>query len=46
MYGAWEQYLGLEHSDNAPKRSYATNQVKRQSQQMSLIFYIAGFYDL
>ncbi|XP_060186404.1 ubiquitin C-terminal hydrolase 13-like isoform X2 [Lycium barbarum] len=26
VYGAWEQYLGLEHSDNAPKRSYATNQ--------------------
>uniref|UniRef100_A0A0D6QRD3 ubiquitinyl hydrolase 1 n=1 Tax=Araucaria cunninghamii TaxID=56994 RepID=A0A0D6QRD3_ARACU len=25
-YGAWEQYLGLEHSDNAPKRSYQTNQ--------------------
>ncbi|KAL0322105.1 UNVERIFIED_CONTAM: Ubiquitin carboxyl-terminal hydrolase 12 [Sesamum calycinum] len=28
VYGAWEQYLGLEHSDNAPKRSYAANQVK------------------
>ncbi|KAK8671470.1 hypothetical protein V6N13_038066 [Hibiscus sabdariffa] len=28
VYGAWEQYLGLEHSDNAPKRwSYAANQV-------------------
>ncbi|XP_059307810.1 ubiquitin C-terminal hydrolase 13-like isoform X2 [Lycium ferocissimum] len=26
VYGAWEQYLGLEHADNAPKRSYATNQ--------------------
>ncbi|KAG5237924.1 NtN2 family protein [Salix suchowensis] len=26
IYGAWEQYLGLEHSDNAPKRSYAANQ--------------------
>lgn len=43
VYGAWEQYLGLEHSDNAPKRSYAANQVK---EQLSLIFYIAGFYDL
>ncbi|CAK9170929.1 unnamed protein product [Ilex paraguariensis] len=21
VYGAWEQYLGLEHSDNAPKRT-------------------------
>ena len=27
VYGAWEQYLGLEHMDNAPKRSYAANQV-------------------
>ncbi|KAK6929003.1 Ubiquitin carboxyl-terminal hydrolase 7, ICP0-binding domain, partial [Dillenia turbinata] len=26
VYGAWEQYLGLEHSDNAPKRSYTANQ--------------------
>ncbi|KAH1189453.1 Ubiquitin carboxyl-terminal hydrolase 12 [Glycine soja] len=26
VYGAWEQYLGLEHTDNAPKRSYAVNQ--------------------
>ncbi|KAK6926479.1 MATH/TRAF domain, partial [Dillenia turbinata] len=26
VYGAWEQYLGLEHSDNAPKRTYAANQ--------------------
>ncbi|XP_031380389.1 ubiquitin carboxyl-terminal hydrolase 12-like isoform X3 [Punica granatum] len=26
VYGAWEQYLGLEHADNAPKRSYAVNQ--------------------
>ncbi|PHT31660.1 Ubiquitin carboxyl-terminal hydrolase 12 [Capsicum baccatum] len=22
VYGAWEQYLGLEHTDNGPKRSY------------------------
>ncbi|EXC03812.1 Ubiquitin carboxyl-terminal hydrolase 12 [Morus notabilis] len=27
VYGAWEQYLGLEHSDNAPKRAYAVNQL-------------------
>ncbi|XP_061337536.1 ubiquitin C-terminal hydrolase 13-like isoform X1 [Gastrolobium bilobum] len=27
IYGSWEQYLGLEHTDNAPKRSYAVNQV-------------------
>ncbi|XP_011042519.1 PREDICTED: ubiquitin carboxyl-terminal hydrolase 12-like isoform X2 [Populus euphratica] len=26
VYGAWEQYLGLEHSDNTPKRSFAVNQ--------------------
>ncbi|XP_042054028.1 ubiquitin C-terminal hydrolase 12-like isoform X1 [Salvia splendens] len=26
VYGAWEQYLGLEHSDNTPRRSYAANQ--------------------
>ncbi|XP_039043952.1 ubiquitin carboxyl-terminal hydrolase 13-like [Hibiscus syriacus] len=26
VYGAWEQYLGLEHSDIAPKRAYAVGQ--------------------
>ncbi|KAK6131638.1 hypothetical protein DH2020_034652 [Rehmannia glutinosa] len=26
VYGAWEQYLGLEHSDTTPKRAYAANQ--------------------
>ncbi|KAG6690571.1 hypothetical protein I3843_10G021400 [Carya illinoinensis] len=26
VYGAWEQYLGLEHSDNTPKRAYSVNQ--------------------
>ncbi|KAM1139915.1 hypothetical protein ACFX13_040761 [Malus domestica] len=26
VYGAWEQYLGLEHADHAPKRSHTTNQ--------------------
>ncbi|XP_047177146.1 ubiquitin C-terminal hydrolase 13-like isoform X2 [Vigna umbellata] len=26
IYGAWEQYLGLEHTDNTPKRSNAANQ--------------------
>ncbi|CAH9102394.1 unnamed protein product [Cuscuta europaea] len=26
VYGAWEQYLGLEHSDNTPKRTYAASQ--------------------
>ena len=28
VYGAWEQYLGLEHSDNTPKRAYAVHQVR------------------
>ncbi|XP_073066810.1 ubiquitin C-terminal hydrolase 12-like [Primulina eburnea] len=26
IYGAWEQYLGLEHSDTSPKRTYAASQ--------------------
>ncbi|XP_028805138.1 ubiquitin carboxyl-terminal hydrolase 12 isoform X2 [Neltuma alba] len=26
IYGAWEQYLGLEHTDHAAKRSFAANQ--------------------
>ncbi|XP_028758046.1 ubiquitin carboxyl-terminal hydrolase 13 isoform X2 [Neltuma alba] len=26
VYGAWEQYLGLEHADNAPKRPHTVNQ--------------------
>ncbi|WVY96171.1 hypothetical protein V8G54_028322 [Vigna mungo] len=26
IYGAWEQYLGLEHTDNTPRRSNAANQ--------------------
>ncbi|KAM3398747.1 ubiquitin C-terminal hydrolase 13 isoform X1 [Capsicum galapagoense] len=26
VYGAWEQYLGLEHPDNAPKRIHAAYQ--------------------
>jgi ubiquitin carboxyl-terminal hydrolase 7 len=26
VYGAWEQYLGLEHPDTTPKRVYAANQ--------------------
>ena len=27
IYGAWEQYLGMEHTDTAPKRAYTVNQV-------------------
>ena len=26
VYGAFEQYLGLEHADTTPKRAYAANQ--------------------
>ncbi|KAK6152227.1 hypothetical protein DH2020_014862 [Rehmannia glutinosa] len=26
VYGAWEQYLGLEHSDTTPKRAYTASQ--------------------
>jgi len=26
VYGAWEQYLGMEHTDTAPKRAYTVNQ--------------------
>ncbi|CAK8537192.1 unnamed protein product [Lathyrus sativus] len=26
IYGAWEQYLGLERTDNSPRRSYTANQ--------------------
>ncbi|KAL6521230.1 CSN-associated deubiquitinating enzyme Ubp12 [Orobanche gracilis] len=26
VYGAWEQYLGLEHSDTTPRRTYTSNQ--------------------
>jgi hypothetical protein len=27
MYGAWEQYLGLEHPDTAPRKAHTANQV-------------------
>ncbi|KAH9610514.1 hypothetical protein KSS87_011420 [Heliosperma pusillum] len=27
VYGAWEQYLGLEHPDTSPKRIHMSNQV-------------------
>ncbi|KAJ6813606.1 ubiquitin carboxyl-terminal hydrolase 12-like [Iris pallida] len=26
VYGAWEQYLGLEHADTSPKRAHTVNQ--------------------
>ncbi|KAL9266601.1 Ubiquitin C-terminal hydrolase 13-like protein [Drosera capensis] len=30
VYGVWEQYLGLEHADTAPKRPHVSNQSARQ----------------
>ncbi|PNY14020.1 ubiquitin carboxyl-terminal hydrolase 12-like protein [Trifolium pratense] len=32
IYGAWEQYLGLEHTDNSPKRYTANQQQLKLSQ--------------
>ncbi|THG22138.1 hypothetical protein TEA_020854 [Camellia sinensis var. sinensis] len=37
VYGAWEQYLGLEHSDNTPKRSYAANQRTKLSTKTGML---------
>ena len=37
VYGAWEQYLGLEHSDNAPKRSYAANHPQNMDLTLKII---------
>ncbi|KAA8544395.1 hypothetical protein F0562_022407 [Nyssa sinensis] len=39
VYGAWEQYLGLEHCDNAPKRAYAANQNRHTFENLSDIRY-------
>ena len=36
-YGAWEYYLGLEHTDSSPKRSHQVNQVTKKS--MILVVY-------
>ncbi|KAH7512299.1 hypothetical protein FEM48_Zijuj12G0075900 [Ziziphus jujuba var. spinosa] len=40
VYGPWEQYLGLEHSDNAPKRAYAVNQVRDDDPPQAHLAYI------
>ncbi len=37
-YGAWEHYLGLEHTDTAPKRSHAVNQVYLSSHNIPSFF--------
>ncbi|GMP99193.1 hypothetical protein CsSME_00046759 [Camellia sinensis var. sinensis] len=41
VYGAWEQYLGLEHSDNAPKRAYAANQVRSGGSYFNLFSHLS-----
>ncbi|GKB57239.1 ubiquitin carboxyl-terminal hydrolase 12-like protein isoform X2 [Tanacetum coccineum] len=41
VYGAWEQYLGLEHSDTTPKRAFTSNQVGKMY-HASLLFYECG----
>ncbi|KAL0709113.1 hypothetical protein Bca4012_016091 [Brassica carinata] len=33
VYGAFEQYLGLEHTDTTPKRAYSANQVSNSTTQ-------------
>ncbi|KAF9664825.1 hypothetical protein SADUNF_Sadunf16G0058300 [Salix dunnii] len=42
VYGAWEQYLGLEHSDNTPKRSYAVNQGEVGGGLPNVVCYYGG----
>jgi len=37
-YGAWEYYLGLEHSDTAPKRAHQTNQVRHNFEKPVKIY--------
>ncbi|KAL8483441.1 hypothetical protein ACS0TY_026223 [Phlomoides rotata] len=38
MYIAWEQFLGLEHLDNAPKRSIAANQYRQPYEKAVKIY--------
>ncbi|XP_027367555.1 ubiquitin carboxyl-terminal hydrolase 13-like isoform X2 [Abrus precatorius] len=38
IYGAWEQYLGLEHADNAPKRSYTATQYRHSYEKPVRIY--------
>ncbi|KAE9619222.1 putative ubiquitinyl hydrolase 1 [Lupinus albus] len=38
IYGAWEQYLGLEHAGNSPKRSYAINQNRHSFEKAVKIY--------
>ncbi|XP_019461341.1 PREDICTED: ubiquitin carboxyl-terminal hydrolase 12-like isoform X2 [Lupinus angustifolius] len=38
IYGAWEEYLGLEHADNSPKRSYVANQNRHSFEKAVKIY--------
>ncbi|KAJ7974826.1 Ubiquitin carboxyl-terminal hydrolase 12 [Quillaja saponaria] len=38
VYGAWEQYLGVEHAENAPRRSHTANQ-NRHAVEKSIKIY-------
>ncbi|CAA0824349.1 Ubiquitin carboxyl-terminal hydrolase 13 [Striga hermonthica] len=38
IYVAWEQYLGLEHVDNAPKRPLAANQYRQPYEKAVKIY--------
>lgn len=38
VYGSWEHYLGLEHSDTGPKRAYTANQ-NRQTYEKPVRIY-------
>ncbi|XP_035822909.1 ubiquitin carboxyl-terminal hydrolase 13 isoform X7 [Zea mays] len=38
VYGAWEQYLGIEHADTAPKRVYTVNQVPSHARRFGGAF--------
>ncbi|XP_020690617.1 ubiquitin carboxyl-terminal hydrolase 12 [Dendrobium catenatum] len=39
VYGAWEQYLGLEHSDTSPKRAYQANQNRHHTSEKPVKIY-------
>ncbi|KAL8036479.1 hypothetical protein ABFS82_12G158700 [Erythranthe guttata] len=39
VYGAWEQYLGLEHSDTSPKRAYSNQLQNRHTYEKSVKLY-------
>ncbi|XP_047317730.1 ubiquitin C-terminal hydrolase 13-like isoform X2 [Impatiens glandulifera] len=38
VYGAWEQYLGVEHTDYAPRRPYSANQNRHQYEKPVKIY--------